>query len=217
MSTKDDILRVSLKYFLTQGYDHTTLSQIADEIGIKKSSIYYHYKSKEDLLSKDIELIINELKNILLKVSDPTKPTKQQLEDFFEGILNFNSNLSILIGNDFNEAINIETIFQMSANRFEYISKTINEYYDYLIAEIEKIIKIGQARGELNHSLDYKTTAIEILARIEGLIVISSTYKKINLSAIRNILYENLWMSISNQKQSKKKLNFKTIDLSRKW
>lgn len=217
MSTKDDILKVSLKYFLTQGYDHTTLSQIADEIGIKKSSIYYYYKSKEDLLLKGIELIINELKNTLIKVSNPTKPTKQQLEDFFEGILDFNSNLSVLIGNDFNEAINIEIIFQMAANRFEYISKTINEYYDYLIEEIEKILKIGQARGELNPSLDLKTTAIEILSRIEGLIVISNVYKKINLSSIRGILYANLWMSISNQKQSKKKRNYKTIDLSRKW
>lgn len=217
MSTKDNILKVSLKYFLTQGYDHTTLNQIADEIGIKKSSIYYYYKSKEDLLLKGIELIINELKSTLMKVNNPSKSTKHQLEDFFEGILDFNSNLSVLIGNDFNEAINIETIFQMAATRFEYISKTINQYYDYLIEEIEKILKIGQTRGELKPSLDYKTTAIEILSRIEGLIVISSIYKKINLSSIRGILYANLWESISNQNQSKKKSNYKTIDLSRKW
>ncbi|MGF7060696.1 TetR/AcrR family transcriptional regulator [Brassicibacter mesophilus] len=219
MSTKDQILKVSLKYFLTQGYDYTTLSQIADDIGIKKPSIYYHYKSKEDLLSKGIELIVNELKNVLSKVNDPSKSTKKQLEDFFEAIIDFNSNLSVLIGNNYNEPINIEQIFQMSSNRFESVSKTINDYYDYLIGEIERILKTGQAQGELRPSLDYKTTAIEILSRIEGLIVISSVYKKIDLYSIRTTLYENLWTSLCNQTQNKKRknLSFKTIDLGRKW
>jgi len=219
MSTKEQILKVSLKYFLTQGYDYTTLSQIADEIGIKKPSIYYHYKSKEDLLLKGIELIISELKNLLSKVYDPSKSTKKQLEDFFEAIIDFNSNLSVLIGNNYNEPINIELIFQMSSNRFESVSKIINDYYDYLIGEIEKILKTGQAREELNPSLDYKTTAIEILSRIEGLIIISSVYKKIDLCSVRTILYENLWTSLSNQTQGKKRktLSFKTIDLGHKW
>lgn len=219
MSTKEQILKVSLKYFLTQGYDHTTLSQIANEVGIKKPSIYYHYKSKEELLSKSIELIINELKNTLSKVHDSSKSTKEQLENFFEAILNFNSNLSVLIGNSYDETINIETIFQMTSNRFENVAKTINDYFDFLIEEIEKILKTGQERGEIKTSLDYKTTAIEILSRIEGLIVISSIYKKIDLHSIRKTLYENLWTSLSLQKQKKKRktMSFKTIDLGRKW
>lgn len=35
--------------FADQGYDSATLSQIAGDVGIKKPSIYAHFKSKEDL------------------------------------------------------------------------------------------------------------------------------------------------------------------------
>ncbi|MTI69238.1 MAG: hypothetical protein FH751_03140 [Firmicutes bacterium] len=105
----------------------------------------------------------------------------------------------------------------MSANRFDHISKTINDYYDYLIEVIENILKTGQALGDFNPSLDHHTTAIEILAKIEGLIMLSSLYKKMDLLAIKTTLYESLFINLSNQrkvkKRKKKDFNFKPFDL----
>lgn len=50
MNTKERIFDVSLDLFSKKGYDSVSLREIADEVGIKKSSIYSHYPSKEAIL-----------------------------------------------------------------------------------------------------------------------------------------------------------------------
>jgi AcrR family transcriptional regulator len=50
MNTKEKIFDVALDLFSKKGYDSVSLREIADEVGIKKSSIYSHYPSKESIL-----------------------------------------------------------------------------------------------------------------------------------------------------------------------
>ncbi|MGA2836185.1 MAG: TetR/AcrR family transcriptional regulator [Acidimicrobiales bacterium] len=49
-TTRDRILDISLELFSTQGYDKTSLRQIAERLGYSKAAIYYHFASKEDIL-----------------------------------------------------------------------------------------------------------------------------------------------------------------------
>ncbi len=50
MNTKEKIFNTALDLFSQKGYDSVSLREIAEEVGIKKSSIYSHYKSKESIL-----------------------------------------------------------------------------------------------------------------------------------------------------------------------
>ena len=49
-STRERILDVALDLFVTQGYDGTSLRQIAEQLGVTKAALYYHFESKEDIL-----------------------------------------------------------------------------------------------------------------------------------------------------------------------
>ena len=51
MSTKDKILDAALTLFAENGYNGTSVEQIAKAVGIKAPSLYKHYKSKEDILN----------------------------------------------------------------------------------------------------------------------------------------------------------------------
>lgn len=44
-----EIKDAALKYFTIHGYEGASLAQIADAVGMKKQSIYAHFKSKDDL------------------------------------------------------------------------------------------------------------------------------------------------------------------------
>jgi AcrR family transcriptional regulator len=44
-----EIKEAALKFFSIHGYEGASLSQIAEEVGIKKQSIYAHFKGKDDL------------------------------------------------------------------------------------------------------------------------------------------------------------------------
>lgn len=47
---RESILDVSLELFIEQGYDKTSLRQIAERLGVTKAALYYHFERKEDIL-----------------------------------------------------------------------------------------------------------------------------------------------------------------------
>jgi AcrR family transcriptional regulator len=49
-STRERILNVALDLFIDQGYDKTSLREIADRLGFTKAALYYHFERKEDIL-----------------------------------------------------------------------------------------------------------------------------------------------------------------------
>ncbi|WP_295589072.1 TetR/AcrR family transcriptional regulator [uncultured Methanobrevibacter sp.] len=59
MNTKEKIFEVALDLFSKKGYDSVSLREIADNVGIKKSSIYSHYPSKEAILMDIFEYLTN--------------------------------------------------------------------------------------------------------------------------------------------------------------
>ena len=56
-NTKQEILEASLELFSVQGFEATSISQIASAVGIRKASLYSHFDSKQailDALVKDV-------------------------------------------------------------------------------------------------------------------------------------------------------------------
>ncbi|WP_325048764.1 TetR/AcrR family transcriptional regulator [Amnibacterium setariae] len=53
--TRQEALRVALDLFTEQGYEATSLRQIADALGINKASLYYHFPNKEAILRSVFE------------------------------------------------------------------------------------------------------------------------------------------------------------------
>ena len=49
-STRDRILDVALDLFTDQGFDGTSMREIAERLHISKPAIYYHFASKEEIL-----------------------------------------------------------------------------------------------------------------------------------------------------------------------
>lgn len=50
--TVQKILAVSCRLFLEKGYDHTTIQDITDALGMSKGAVYHHFKSKEAILDR---------------------------------------------------------------------------------------------------------------------------------------------------------------------
>ena len=49
-NTKQAILDAALELFSVQGYEATSISQIADAVGIRKASLYSHFENKQAIL-----------------------------------------------------------------------------------------------------------------------------------------------------------------------
>lgn len=55
VGTRERILEVALGLFSEQGYDKTSLREVAEKVGVTKAALYYHFPSKEDILTELVE------------------------------------------------------------------------------------------------------------------------------------------------------------------
>jgi len=53
--TRQRILDTARELFTEQGYDGTSLREIAEPLGFSKAALYYHFKSKEEILAALLE------------------------------------------------------------------------------------------------------------------------------------------------------------------
>lgn len=51
-STKQEILDAALELFSVQGYEATSISQLAEAVGIRKASLYSHFENKQAILGR---------------------------------------------------------------------------------------------------------------------------------------------------------------------
>ena len=72
---RNEILDVAERLFGTKGFDHTSTNDILNEVGIARGTLYYHFKSKEDILNAMIDRItdrlISKAKSIVLQKEVP--------------------------------------------------------------------------------------------------------------------------------------------------
>ena len=59
-NTKQEILEASLELFSVQGFEATSISQIADAVGIRKASLYSHFDGKQAILDAIVKQVLQQ-------------------------------------------------------------------------------------------------------------------------------------------------------------
>lgn len=72
------VLRAAIELFNRQGYDATSMGDLARELGLTKSAIYHHVPSKEHLLERALDEALDELTAALDAVRSDTSTSPEQ-------------------------------------------------------------------------------------------------------------------------------------------
>ena len=59
-NTKQEILEASLELFSVQGFEATSISQIAGAVGIRKASLYSHFENKQAILDALVKEVLEQ-------------------------------------------------------------------------------------------------------------------------------------------------------------
>jgi AcrR family transcriptional regulator len=86
--TRSRILDVALERFSEHGFEGATLQQIADQLGFTKAALYYHFRSKDDLLRALVTPVISELDQ-LLDAHEPAPATPAQRRQLMRDYLDY--------------------------------------------------------------------------------------------------------------------------------
>ncbi|WP_253288695.1 TetR/AcrR family transcriptional regulator [Intestinibacter bartlettii] len=62
---EEQIIKKSFNLFLVNGYEKTTIRQIADSVGIGRGHLYYYFKKKEDILLYIYKTILNKIYGLI--------------------------------------------------------------------------------------------------------------------------------------------------------
>ena len=141
MNTRENIIEESLNLFAIKGYDSVSIRDIAKNVGIKGSSIYNHFKSKDEIFN-----------SIISKYS-------AYIESSFK-LLAENSLLKVNEGN-----ITDEIFLQESMKVFDFLLK------DYYSVKLRKILTIEQYKHESSSQLFNKLFIDDVLENQKNLFI----------------------------------------------
>src|SRR5450755_4578403 len=87
--TRERIQSVALELFAEQGYEKTSLREIAERLGVTKAALYYHFKSKEDIVRSFTEDYVTELDALIAwgRAQPPTSGNRALILDRYSRIV----------------------------------------------------------------------------------------------------------------------------------
>ena len=87
-NTKQEILNVSLDLFSIYGFEATSMSKIANTIGIRKASLYSHFESKQAILNEIIDEILEyyDKKSIFVNTDWNTEDIPESVDEIVKKI-----------------------------------------------------------------------------------------------------------------------------------
>ena len=87
--TRERIQSVALELFAEQGYEKTSLREIAERLDVTKAALYYHFKSKEDIVRSFTEDYVTDLDALIAwgAAQPPTEETRGLLLDRYSRIV----------------------------------------------------------------------------------------------------------------------------------
>ncbi|WP_102707046.1 TetR/AcrR family transcriptional regulator [Terribacillus saccharophilus] len=155
----DQLIEIAKIHIAKSGYEGASLSTIASDVGIKKQSIYSHFKSKEELF---LQAFQDAVEKELLFVKrfledDEDISLKDLLNQFIKEYLERcqkNTNTSFYIRSSFFPPVQLR----------ELIIKETYKYLDQLEDLIESLF-------EQKYAVDSKAAAIAFLTLLDGLFV----------------------------------------------
>ena len=85
---KEKIQEVAIELFTEQGYDKTSLREIAERLEVSKAALYYHFKSKEEILRSITEALVGAV-NELMEWGENQARTTESRKEFLRRIATF--------------------------------------------------------------------------------------------------------------------------------
>ena len=220
MNTREKIIDSSLKNFLIFGYESTSLSKIADEVGIKKASLYYHFRNKEEIFNEAIRYLISTIKNKIESSVDGKSNANTIIQALMNSIIEFDFELSHMVDAGKTHFLSASRLMEYGIREFPDLKKDVDRYYDYVKNTLMDAIHAGQKSKEIKKEFNAEMLAFEIISKIEGFCLLSSSYSKFNINIVRQSMYENLWKLIGDENSGKKgffKYKAKSISISTRW
>lgn len=78
--TRARIQQIALELFTEHGYDKTSLREIAERLGVTKAALYYHFKSKEEIVESFIQDSVTKVDELIAWLAEQPRTLETRRE-----------------------------------------------------------------------------------------------------------------------------------------
>ena len=189
-NTKQEILETALEMFSVQGFEATSISQLADAVGIRKASMYSHFASKQEILDALMVQVLEEYEkhSIFAKANwDDPAYTKDKQD------------------------MNADAAVQMLRGQVRYI------LHDPQIRRARKMLTIEQFRNPQMAKLQTKQNYTDVLNYCTGLVRFLICQGKLTdsdpeIMAAQLCLPISVWINLCDREPEREKEVFSLIE-----
>lgn len=162
--TKRAIFEAAIKIFSTNGYDGATMDDMAQEAGVAKGTLYYHFKSKEEIFKYIITEGVEVIKEEIAETAEKEKDALSKLKALCRLQLNL-----VYEKRDFFKVI-MSQLWGQEGRQLE-----LRDIIDNYLYSIEKYIKQAMDAGVIKKGEPYFMAYIFF-----GLLCSAAVYELIN-------------------------------------
>jgi TetR/AcrR family transcriptional regulator, transcriptional repressor for nem operon len=164
------VLKTARQLVQEKGFCNTSVEDIIRATGVKKGNLYFHFASKEDL---SLAVLEDAKKDFVLFLSDNLKGDSplEKLSAFFDAVLDKHRQKHFIGGCLFGN-----TALEMSDSNQRFCD-VIKEVFGTWVSAMAPILREAQETGDLKGGLAPELLAKQIVATIEGGIMMSRLSK----------------------------------------
>ena len=154
--TRQHLLNAALEVFHKQGVTRATLQEIAQEAGVTRGALYWHFKNKEDLFKALFEQVFQDchlsLDEPLAEIDDAWAYLRQQLIHVFNNLSEYEWHRKFF---------NVVNMKCEHTPHNQTITALAEKYHQFFLARISQIVHLCHKQGKLPENIDY--------AKVKGL------------------------------------------------
>ncbi len=135
-NTKQEILLAALDLFSVKGYEGTSISEIAQKVGIKKATMYSHFTSKQEILDELVRTVF---------------------EEYNKHTIFRNTNFEEMFDLDSTDLIDVNVVIEKVLKHVSYI------IHSSVISKSRKMLLIEQFQNETLSELQTKQNYTDVL------------------------------------------------------
>ncbi len=161
MDARTKILETATRLFATQGYDSTSLSQVAKDASVSKALIFWHFATKENLFQEVVSRTI-EPYSIHLELDGLSEPEqlRKLIDLYYEFVTRNLYSVRFFLG-----------VFLRDEARPDDLFGRILELHELYRGKLAEIVERGQQHGTLCQQVDPVARAALILSALNGILV----------------------------------------------
>lgn len=178
MTRREAILNAATRLFAEKGFTDTSIAELAAATGVAEGTIFYHFKSKEDLLLA----ILKQIKNTIVREVEhyrKHRPTMKGLDQVGDVLL-FYLYLAGKMESPF-LLLHNHYLYRLAETNAEYRSHLV-DIYNCLVDVFEQVVLQGQSDGSII-DVPARKVALILFTMVDGVVRLKN-YRLYDASAL---------------------------------